>query len=372
MLYSALCLDNTAYFEKGTIRVRIFEYYSVPRKRFNKAKGRMESTDIDDLSITPTELNVGVNASLHKEASPAGKSADFECMVFSPLGGGRNYGMFALPKTNEKGVVTFLDRSFSKPLWMGSYFEPLRNENYSVGFVNAPNEDPDQEGADKDLAKDGDSNTTLSDSMAGDQNTIILRTKTTTPDDTNEKKMDWEDITGEVSTENLVAIDSKKVRVRHFTQWNEGTAEKYQEILIAKDDKNSKKETIRLEVNNTSDEKQSYVEITEDGFNYYMNNDGDTTIFKLGVSAESDSLYFKDKDDNTIIGNGTALYVNGEEESIVLYDNLKDILEQLMEHIHIGVVPTKGPLSPKKAKLKYTQQVTNMEGTLIKSKHKRE
>ena len=44
MLYSAMCLDNTAYFEKGTIKVRVFEYYSVPRRKFNSQSNKVEST----------------------------------------------------------------------------------------------------------------------------------------------------------------------------------------------------------------------------------------------------------------------------------------------------------------------------------------
>jgi len=367
MLYSALCLDNTKYFEKGTIKVRIFEYYSVPRRVFKD--GKVESTNIDDLSKNKEELTIGDKASLNDDK---GVDADFEALVYAPLGGGRNYGMFALPKTNEKGVVAFLDGAFSKPIWMGSYFQPIRKEDdyNTVEFVNAPNDDPAQEGEGSDLAKDSVVNITdTADPLAGDQDTIILRTKTTIPGEADE--MDWE----QTSTENLIAIDDKKVRVRHNTQWNDTDIEKYQEVLIAKDADNGEKETITLEVNNTKDTKQSYVKITEDGFDFYSNNNGDETIFKLGVSAESgeagSDLYFSDKDDNTIIGKDGNLLINGAEDSIVLYSNLKEILEQLMEHIHIGSVPTKGPLTPKKAPLKYTKQMTDMEGTLVKSKNKR-
>jgi len=367
MLYSALCLDNTKYFEKGTIRVRVFEYYSVPRRNFNPDSGKVEDTNIDDLSKLPEELDVGLDASLH---DGAGGDADFEALVYAPLGGGRNYGMFALPKTNEKGIVAFLDGAFSKPIWMGSYFQPIRkSDDYNtIEYINAPNDDPLQEGEGKDLAKDGAINST--DDLAGDQDTIILRTKTTVPDGKDGTKMDFQDAST-VNTENLVAIDDKKIRVRHFTQWDDENLEKYQELMIYKDADNDNKETIILEVNNTADTKQSYVKITEDGFDFYMNNSGDETIFKLGVSEESDSLYFSDKDDNTIIGDGTALFVNGDEDSIVLYSDLKDILEQLMEHIHIGSVPTKGPLTPKKAPLQYKKQMTDMEAALIKSKHSR-
>jgi hypothetical protein len=365
MLYSALCLSNTKYFEKGTIRVRIFEYYSVPRKSYDKDSKTVKTTDppIDDLSRNAKEVNKGLDQSLN---GGAGGDADFEALVFAPLGGGRNYGMFALPKTNEKGVVAFLDGAFSKPMWMGSYFEPLRNEdNYSqVDFVNAPNDDPSKEGVGKDLGKDGVINSSEGDSLVGDQNTIILRTKTTNPNPDNGDSMNFE----VVSTENLIAIDDKKVRVRHFSEWDGEDVQKYQEILIFN---NGTKETIKVEVNNIADTKQSYVEITEDGFNFYSNNNGEETIFKLGVSDESDSIYFKDKNDNTIIGADGTLQINGDEDSIVLYSDLKTILEALAEHIHIGSVPTKGPLTPKKAPLQYTQEMTNMEATLIKSKNKR-
>lgn len=363
MIYSALCLDNTHYFEKGTIKVRIFEYYGIPKRYYKD--GKIINTNVDDLSKIEDELTKGDAGSLEE----GGASADFEAMVFAPLGGGRNYGIFALPKTNEKGIVAFLDGSLSVPIWLGSYFQPIKNEkDYNkVDFVNAPNEDPGIDGVGSDMAKEGAANVenaTVSEEMLGDQNTIILRTKTTIPGASAD--MDFE----QTDSENLVALDSKKIRVRHFTG-DEGEAnKKYQEIMIYKDEDNSNKETIILEVNNTDDTKQSYVKITEDNINFYMNNNGDETVFKLGVSEESSSLYFEDKDGNTITGDASGLFVNGDEDSIVLYSDLKDILEQLMEHIHIGVVPTKGPLSTKKAPLQYKKQMTDMEATLIKSKHK--
>jgi hypothetical protein len=361
MIYSAICLDNSSYFEKGTIKVRIFEYYSVPRRYYDPDAGRFKSTNVDDLSKKDSELTVGNAASLEDSG---GGSADFEALIFAPLGGGRNYGMFALPKTNEKGIVAFLDGSFSTPIWMGSYFQPVRDENdyNKINFVNAPNEDPNTEGINSDLIKDGDSNTTLGDSLAGDQNTIILRTKTTTPGTGDDMNFEQQ------NSENIVALDSKKVRIRHFTGSEGNANEKYQEVMIYHD---GDKENIILEVNNTANTKQSYIKINEDGINFYMNNNGDETKFELGIgeSEESNSLYFEDKDGNTIMGDATGLFVNGDEDSIVLYSDLKDILEQLMEHIHIGSVPTKGPLSPKKAPLQYKKQVTDMEATLIKSKH---
>jgi hypothetical protein len=366
MLYSALCLDNTKYFENGTIRVRVFEYYSVPRRKYDKTKKTVVDTNVDDLSVRAEELNIGEKGSLDEDT---GTDADFEALVYAPLGGGRNYGMFALPKTNEKGVVAFLDGMFSKPIWMGSYFQPIRkSDDYNtVEYVNAPNDDPNQEGLGSDLANNGAINSTESDALKGDQDTIILRTKRTYPNPQQGDSMNFE----KVSTENLVALDDKKVRVRHYTKWENEEPKKYQEVLMYDDEDNSDKETIKLEVNNTSDNKQSYVKVTEDGFDFYMNNNGEETRFKLGVSAESDSIYFEDKDGNTIVGKSGYLAINGEDESVVLYSDLKSILEDLAEHIHIGSVPTKGPLTPKKAPLKYNQEMTNMEGSLIKSNNSR-
>jgi len=370
MLYSAICLDNSNYFEKGTVSVRIFKYYNVPKTYFEKdpngGVGKIIETGISDLSKNDEEENFPDDAQ------------DFEALIFSPLGGGRNYGMFMLPKTNEKGIIAFLDGAFSKPIWLGSYFSEIHKEDdYSViTGINIPNEDPTLEGIDSDGIKDGAINTSLedSDNLLGDQNTIILRTKTVSKD-SDGAKMDWEN-SDEIHTENLVAVDAKKVRVRHNSEWDSSTLNKYQEILIYKDKDNDDKETVQIDINNTKDSKRTYVKLTDETISFSLNDGSKTSIFELGTASteldlDHEGFYLKDKNDNTVIGDGQGLMVNGDEESLVLYSNLKDILELLETHIHIGSVPTTEPLDSSLAPIKPQMATakTNMEANKIKSKH---
>jgi hypothetical protein len=360
MLYSALCIDNTKYFETGTITVRIFEYYGRPR--VVRKDEKVVVTGVDDLSTEPDMVKENKDA--EKATQESSLTGDFEAVIFAPFGGGRNYGSFVMPQVNEKGVVTFLDGAFSKPMWMGSYFDKVREKDATLklddatAVTSAPNDNPDKENI------EGDSVNTM---LPDENTTMVIRTKHT-EFDSGGNKMNWAN-TDEQTTENLISVSDQRVRVRHFTEWDGTNAQKYQEMMIYKDADNSDKETIVLEVNNIADTKQSWVKITDDSINIVSDNNGDTTIFKLGVSDESDSLYFKDKDDNTIIADSSALFVNGDEDSIVLYSDLKTILEKLMEHIHFGVVPTGGPYTPKKAPLNYKKEMTDMEATLVKSKH---
>lgn len=371
MLYSALCIDNTQYFEKGTIRVRISAYYNNP----NVVDGN--TVGVDDLS---TDENLRDQGSIG-DIDPTVLHEDFEALVFTPMGGGKNYGMFYLPRINEKGVVTFLDGDFGKPLWMGSYFAPQRDSDFNVESVNIPNEDPSKEGDDTDGAEGGSFNSDLDDNLKGDSRTIVLRTKYTTPDSAD--NMNWEN----VSSENLVALDNKKVRVRHFTEWEDGSQQKYQEALIYKDSDNDDKETVQLEVNNLKDGKSGTMKLTEDGFKVEVTDGDNSTIFELNleetginftdqygnvIKGDENGITMKTDTDNTVVvDDSKEIHLLGDADTMVLYSDLKDIIEKLASHIHISSVPTSPPLDSSLAPLEpqLTNPKINMEATKVKSEH---
>jgi hypothetical protein len=368
MFYTALCLDNTHYFETGTITVRIFEYYNRPRLYRDK-DGNVISSRIDDLSSDESLLT---EADKFVKEPTTKVSGDFEAILFAPFGGGRNYGSFVMPQINEKGIVTFLDGAFSKPLWMGSYFDAVRNpEKYGeVQGVNIPNDDPSKDGI-EDGAVDRESN--LLDSE-NEKPSIIMRTKHTVSDSVD--NMNWKE-KKYTPTENLVVMNDKKLRAKHFSEWDsDGIPTKHQEVMIFED---GDKETIKLEVTNSGDSKQGILKLTEDGFNITLLQDGDS-VSSFTLSEAGNSINFADQHGNIIYGdeNGlslttdenNAVLINGDEDTMVLYTDLKTILEDLMEHIHIGAVPTKGPLKPNKADLNYKKQLTDMEANMVKSRHK--
>jgi hypothetical protein len=361
MLFSALCIDNTNYFRKGTIRVRIFSYYNAP----SIVNG--EKVVRDDLSKNfdlKDEGNIP-NTDIHEE---------FEAIVFAPFGGGRNYGAFHLPQMNEKGVVAFLDGDFGKPIWLGSYFAPRRDgDNFDVTSVNIPNEDPAKN---EDGIVDQEYNSSVEDKIKGDKDTIVIRQKTTSND--SAENLDWEEIT----TENLVVMDDKKVRVRHSSEYDNGAEKKYQEVIIYPDSENDDKETIKLEVSNEKDNKKGVLKLTDDGFKIELYEDGSiTNSFELTSDDNESAINFVDEHGNSIVGDDEGLHlssdsstiidINGTSDTIVLYSNLKDILEKLAEHIHISSVPTTPPLDSSLAPIspQLTKPIIDMEGNRVKSEH---
>ena len=347
MIYSALCLDNTKYFETGKILVRIFQYYVHPRK--DKDGNIIE---FDDLSKYPDLREEGkVEEGLYN---------DFEAFVFAPLGGGRNYGMFSLPRINEKGLVTFLDGDMNKPLWLGSYFAPMIDKDYKTAGVNIPNDKPEEEGSDKDGSINGEKK------IEGDERTIILRTKHTTSEDADH--MDWE----QRNTENLVVVGDSKVRVRHFTEWDNNEQKKYQEIMIYKDSDNDDKETVVLDVNNIKDTKRGILKLTEDGFRVEISDSNGTSVFEF--TAEGDTaINFTDKFGNTILGTQDGLELNGNADTMVLYSDLKEILNYLKKHTHAGAIIVGEPLVSKNERApvssKIDKKLTDMEADHLFSKH---
>jgi len=335
MLYTGICLDNREYFKKGTIRVRIWRFYT-------------KSNGAEDLSSNKDLIDEGVNKS-------TGVHSDFDAVVFSPIGGGRNYGLLMLPQINEKGIVAFLDeeKNLHKPIWLGSYFSPHFTNERKIDYINIPGDTVDAEGANQDGSKDG-----VKQNFGGDERTIVLRTKFTEP--TSNETLNWE----EQRTENLFVLDNNKVRLRHFTQWNGENNEKYQEILI---DKENNKETITFDVNNTLDDKRGLFKLTEDGVNIKITDstgNGDS----LTIWSETDGLHIQAK--------SGKIFLNGESGtvvSLVTYDQLKTIIEKLEAHIHYGEtnsLVTSKPVDSNFAPLNLTEPINKMEADDIKTEQK--
>ena len=207
-LYSAMVIRNDHFFKYGTIRVRIFNWYMAP----NFVNGEVQNTD----DISTDEFMAKRDGNLSEsgfEDIDEITHEDFECLLFSPLGGGKNYGLFALPQVNTKGAVAFLDGEWEKPIWIGGYFNPIKDENFKTIGVNIPTDRPDQEGPDTNGAKDGEKE------IEGNEGTIIFRGKRTwhNDDDTSDLiPLSFEN----VRTDNLIVIDNDNlIRLRHFTKY---------------------------------------------------------------------------------------------------------------------------------------------------------
>ncbi len=265
MLYSALVLDNSNFYTKGVITVRIARYYNAPM-----------TWDLSDDDGIMNEF---------KEMNEKDEVEDYDnCLVSSPMGSGRNYGMFYLPQINSVGMVTFLDNSFSRPLWMGGFFRPIRTEPDSkkqrkVEFVNIPNDDITAEGEDSDGSSGeiGGKQTTAEDSA------LIIRMKSTDSDNYN-----WQ----EQDTENLIVIDKNNVKIIHFLEWDNNVAKKYQMIEI-----NGRSGEIKLSSINETDETQTDFSVRDDRFNLKVTAGSEITGIE-GRSGE-DSVVKIQKGSNT-------------------------------------------------------------------------
>ncbi len=298
MIYSALCLENTNYFTTGKILVRIFEYYIHPSKT---PEGKL--IEQWDLSKNPDLRTAG-----EEEDSESGEiiQKDFEAYVFAPLGGGKNYGMLSLPKINERGIVSFLDGDFNKPLWLGSYFTPIYDKDRKFQGVNIPTDKVDGDeifnGADKDGSK-----------MTGDERTIVLRTKHTVSDDAD--SMDWE----QRNTENLIVIDKNKINIVHFLEWENNVAKKYQKIQIENGE-------VKVEVNNQTDGKISSYSMTEDAMTIEIDDGG--TKSTLTISNEDNGI-------SATLDGEKKIKLLGEDNFLTKFNELSEILTYVAEHKHV-------------------------------------
>lgn len=289
MAYSAIVLDNTEFFTKGTITVRVAKYFNAPFTW--------------DLSNDTSILKQ------FEQLKKENKVEDFNnCLVSTPLGGGRNYGLFMLPQINSVGRVSFLDDTFSQPVWEGAFFKPHHGDNFVVEYVGIPNDQEEQEGENTDGAKKGKN-------IQGDEGTIILRQKTTNKDDYN-----WQ----EANTQNLVVLDGEKLKIIHFFEWDGTTPKKWQEILL---------ENGEVKIENKSDDNTTSFLLKEKEMKMSV-DDGEESSVTLSTSDPGIKI--------TLSGNN-AIELLGTGDFLTKYEDLLDIIERLADHKHTcpitGITP---------------------------------
>lgn len=362
-IYKAVVIDNSTFYTKGTIRVRIAGMYN----------GKI----IWDLSEKTDELQIGDGDNINFPL-------DYEAILFSPIGGGRNYGAYFLPQINEKGIIAFLAGNRKNPIWMGSIFEPTRDTDYRLERVNFPTDDPNLEGEDTDGIVGDTLNVAEGDIETALKKNFTLRTKTTTPESAD--TLNWQ----ERRTSNIISFGDQDLKITHFAEedgWDDITPNQWQEIKIHKDPDNEDADTIYMKVENVGDEKSAKASLTEDGFFITLTNGDTETTFNITSGEEGINL--TDQFLNKIIGTEDGLeistndgeqvikIVNGDQlqisiegdvnltasgtvnidsdvnitgsteaggtESLVRYSELKAIIEAYNNHAHVA---PSGPTSP--------------------------
>jgi hypothetical protein len=327
MIYSAIVLSNENYFSTGCVKVRVFNWYLGSRWKYDSNGNIISPAEIDNLASDPTMINEGDMQS--------GPTQDFLCWVYSPMGGGINYGMFHLPQVNERGLVSFIDGDLHKPIWMGSYFRPLLdNTQYPkqvIDQINAPNDDITGK-------KDGASYQASASAVpAGDPNAIILRTKHTTLTPSGNSyaanDLDWEQQT----TENLVLLGSDQVRVRHYSNFNDGI---YQEIVMKQG-----ADSAPIITTSVVDNKNNYNTVVNQSSNSFsVTITGQKGSFVWTVTGGDTGIYLQDQFGNTIFGNANGLEIEGTGDNLSRFSYLKNVIDKIMQHTHIVYGPS-GPTS---------------------------
>ena len=363
MIYSAICLDNTMYFTTGTILARVFAYYISPRLSGEASNKKL--VQVDDLSTDPKMINEGqyTDSDGATGEGPDKPHQEFPCWVYSPMGGGKNYGMFHMPQVNEKGLVTFLDGDLHKPLWLGSYFMPILDpakypSEYKIKEINIPSDDPSEA---------GNKNSSVVDDkrygLASDPNALVIRTKHTTLEksgsDYKADKIDWL----QQDTDNLVYIGTNAIRLKRYDTWDKGKLKKYQEFVMMPDSKGNP--IISTTVNDIDGKKLSVVTQSENAFSVYIHSDkGD---FTWSVTGGDTGINLIDQFGNKIIGDAKGIKIDttansgskivliadketdimGDADNFVRYSYLKNVIEKFETHVHItqgSAGPTSGAM----------------------------
>lgn len=205
MLFMAQVLDVSEFFSTGKIKVRIDKNTN---SKMSWDMGAMEEAEREKYIArgNVSELN-GKIVFGSTEGTIVGTNDDY-AWVYTPIGGGKNYGLLFLPKKNTRGVVSTLENK-NEYVWMGSIYDGFSSFS-TEDFLNVPSDKLENEG-NISVKKSDDGSI---DNFDGDENTLVLRLKST-----SENNVGWE----KNPTENLFVVDKDRIQVRHVNEWKKTT-----------------------------------------------------------------------------------------------------------------------------------------------------
>jgi len=286
VIYNALVMDNADFTKTGTIRVRIQNYYM----------GEWHQ----DLSSHTTDINEGYNAE-------AKTYSDFDAYIFSPIGGGQNYGLFILPEINTHGIIAFTGTPLERGthcFWMGTIFTPTFDTNGNINNINIPSDKISSNGVAADGFISGSPNfeNGLSTSAAYD-GALVLRLKSTAIMLDDQKKIKSDPLNWEKSnTENLVVLNKDNVLIHHPSAYDTNQKElAYQEINLS-----STSSSIIMS------SKSSVSDSAKTAFLKLANNSADLS-FTLSVNDPKNSVV----NSITVIDNSVTIKNSGSNNSTI-------------------------------------------------------
>lgn len=316
MFYEALVIDNSKYFETGTIQIRVSHFFQF---RMNW-----------DLSTNTADVEYG-----KEKDSVSGKEYhhDFDAYLFAPLGGGDGYGTLILPQINERGFVFFPEDDFYyNPVWIGSYFRPFFDKDGNFVKTNIPSNLTDKDAIDSNNASEINYNT--------DQKTnILIRTKNTEFDKNDADKMKW------VSrpTTNIISVSNEGVKARHYNQqdgWKDNKENQFTDVNITDNE-------ITLSSNSIEKGKKFSIVLKDETLEV---NKDDTTKFII----DKEGNITVDTPKKVFFNNADKIEFLGNSRHLIGYEELYDALDTYVcNHIHITPNgPSEGPLDSSMAPLR--------------------
>ena len=220
-IYEARVIDNSTFASEGYIKVRVKEY-SYNTRNLN---GYMidEMGDLSDTDYSSELLGENWIYKEKKDGEDVIKYVDSNAYVYSPFGGGKDYGVFYLPQPNSYGIVSTLGRDSSKYddnskyIWLGTLYT---GDNRKSNFKNTPSPDnvDDYPIENKEFKED----------YNNIDESFIIKTRSTMMDPTNPNAsyLDWK----KRPIENLIVLDRDKINIVHNIIGNLDTDENDNEI----------------------------------------------------------------------------------------------------------------------------------------------
>ena len=297
--YEAVVTDNSEFYKRGFIRVRVAAFYNekVP------------------LSLTENYNEEEFNAAL---------AGDLRCLVTMPIGGGNGHGMFSLPQVNSVGYVSFLNGDIKKAIWKGTIIQPKYDDEGKFVSANVPNDQLSKEGP-------GSEGVTVNGKQVKtDGGGIIIRQKSTNNDSADD--MDWD----KNRTENLAVLNDNNLSLIHVEEWDEDNyiAKKYYEINVHEETNSSSENYGETVVDLRA------VTISDSGTNEYGLEivDGKVRLKAINesskitneVSIDEDEVLLKSNDNNrkrttTVSATPTQIVLNGRDSTITVGDRETNI-----------------------------------------------
>lgn len=266
--YQAVVTDNSEFYKRGYIRVRISAFYS---------------------GVVEWDLSVDYDDTQFKKSL----KDDIKCLVYMPIGGGNGHGMFTLPQVNSTGVVSFIDGNINKALWMGSFVEPKFDRDGNFKEANVPNDYLTAEGPGTcGITVDGKN-------IEASGGAVIIRQKSNGSGDS--ASMVWDN----QRTENLIVLEENALIINHASKWDESNnsivPEEYQEISIIK---------------NTDDTSENKGVVTINIKTYITNSDSSVDEYGIEIIEKEVSIVTKNNTGNR----QNSIVVNEEDITMTSYN----------------------------------------------------